>query len=270
MKRTKLILVCGLVLALTGLTTLLVAAGAQKDQKAIVRSVVGDVQYQVDGMGPFLALRVNMELNPKTVLKSGRGASAYLQVNGVTSVVKLTENTTVTLSTMTATGPGLDADKSTDLKLDGGTILGQVKKLSANSDYKVTVPNGVAGIRGTDFQVTVTVQNGTVTVTFTSQTGTIFCQVTPAAGQTQEQSSRTLTSGQSWTVTGTVPVAGGPVTTVSLGIVGTVSVADLATFRTVFNPPPVIVTTVTVTPTAPPPPPVHVPVNNNPSTVGGS
>jgi ferric-dicitrate binding protein FerR (iron transport regulator) len=270
MKRTKLILVCGLVLALTGLTTLLVAAGAQRDQKAIVRSVVGDVQYQVDGVGPFFALKVNMELNPKTVLKSARGASAYLQVNGLTSTVKLDENTTVTLATMTATGPGLDADKSTDLKLDGGTILGSVKKLSANSDYKVTVPNGVAGIRGTDFQVTVTVLNGTLTVTFTSHTGTIFCQVNPIAGQPPESSSKTLTSGQSWTVTGTVPVAGGPVTTVSLGTVTIVSAADLAIYNNGWRPPPPVVTTpVTAAPTAPPPPPVYVPPSTNPSTSGG-
>jgi hypothetical protein len=270
MKRTKLILVCGLVLALTGLTTLLVAAGAQKDKTANVRSVVGDVQYQVDGMGPFFALKVNMELNPKTVLKSGRGASAYLQVNGLTSVVKLTENTTVTLATMTATGPGRDADTSTDLKLDGGTILGSVKKLSANSDYKVTVPNGVAGIRGTDFQVTVTVLNGTATVTFTSVTGTIVCQVNPIAGQPPGTSSRTLTSDQSWTVTVNVPVTGGPVTTLSLGTVTILSPADIAMFISGFVPPPPVVTTGTVAPTtAPPPPPVYVPPSTNPSTSGG-
>ena len=58
---------------------------------------------------------------------------------------------------MTASGRAPDADTSTDLKLDGGEILGQVRKLSANSDYKVTVPNGVAGVRGTDFGVKVVV-----------------------------------------------------------------------------------------------------------------
>jgi hypothetical protein len=206
MKRIKLILVCGAVLAFTGLATLVVAAGAQIDARALVRSVVGSVTYQADGTGPFLPLKVNTELGPKTVLKSGPGANAYLQVNGRTSTVKLSESTTVTLTKMVTTGNGSDADTSTDLKLDGGTLLGSVKKISANSDYKITTPNGTAGIRGTDFQVTVTVQpNGMLSITFMSVTGTVVCQVnnvpagTPAGGNTQ-----TLTSGQSWTVTATV------------------------------------------------------------------
>ena len=186
MKRIKLILVCGLVLALTGLATLLVAAGAQRDGKATVRSVVGDVTYQMDGVGPFLPLRANMDLTPKTVLKSAPGGSAYLQVNGYISIIKMTESTTMTLAMMTASGPGLDADTSTDLKLDGGEILGQVRKLSANSDYKVTVPNGVAGVRGTDIGVKVVVgPNGAITVTFTSVTGLLFCQVNAPAGTPQ-------------------------------------------------------------------------------------
>ena len=202
MKRIKLILVCGLVLALTGLTTLVVAAGALRDTKAIVRAMHGDVKYQADGVGPFLPLKVNMELNAKTVLKSAAGADAWLQVNGLTSTVKLTENTTVTLAKMEAMGAASDADTSTDLKLDGGTVLGQVRKLSANSDYRVMVPNGVAGVRGTDFQVTVTYQgNGNFTVVFTSVTGTIVCQVSLPVGQVG-QSTQTLNSGESWTVTG--------------------------------------------------------------------
>jgi hypothetical protein len=259
MKRIKLILVCGLVLALTGLTTLLVAAGAQREGKALVRTVTGDVTYQADGVGPFLPLRVNMELTPKTVLKSAAGASAYLQVNGYLSTIKLTESTTLTLATMMATGPGLDADTSTDLKLDGGEILGQVKKLSANSDYKVTVPNGVAGVRGTDIGVKVVVgPNGTITVTFTSVTGLLFCQVNAPAGTPQDQASRMLTSGQSWTVTGNL--AG---VTLTLGTVRPLTPGEIAVFNNTFRPPPPN-PPFNVTPT-PPPPPTVVPPNTNPS-----
>lgn len=200
MKRIKSILICGLVLALTGLTTLLVAASGDRNAKAIVRSVIGDVTYQAVAGGPFLPLKVNMELAPHTVLKSGPGANAYLQVNGFTSTVKLEEKTTITLSKMENLGAG---DSSTDLKLDGGQVLGKVKKLSANSDYKVAVPNGVAGIRGTDFQVSVTydASGNNFTVVFTSVTGTIVCSVKLPVGQLG-QDTRTLIDGQSWTVTG--------------------------------------------------------------------
>lgn len=204
MKRIKLILACGLVLALTGLTTLLVAAGASGDRTAIVKDVKGNVTYKLPEGGDFKPLKVNQELAPGTVIKSGPGATAYLSVNGVTSAVKIQENTTVTLSKMTATGE----DSSTSLKLDGGTLLGSVKKVTATSDYNVVVPGGVAAIRGTDWEVTVTYQgSGNFTVTFTSGSGTVYCTVTLATG-VAGQNTQNLTTGQSWTVTGTTSTTG--------------------------------------------------------------
>jgi hypothetical protein len=202
MKRIKSILVCGLVLALTGVTSLVVAAGGEHNTKAIVRSIHGKASYKLAG-GDWVALRVNQELAPGTELKTEADSAVYLQVNGYTSTVKLTENTTLTLAKMLEMGSFLSPDTSTDLKLDGGTVLGSVKKISANSDYKITVPNGVAGIRGTDFEVTVTVTaGGGLTITFTSVSGNVFCQVNVPPG-TVGQSSQTLTTGQSWTVQGT-------------------------------------------------------------------
>jgi len=261
MKRIKLILVCGLVLALTGLTTLVVAAGAQRDTKATVRAVHGDVTYQMDGVGPFQALKVNMVLTARTVLKSGAGADAWLQVNGLTSTVKLTENTTVTLSKMEAMG----TDTSTDLKLDGGTVLGSVRKLSANSDYQVTVPKGTAGIRGTDFQVTVTFMgNGVYTIQFTSVTGTVVCQVTVPQGQVGTE---TLTAGQQWTVTVSTT---GPNVTITAPVTLPPGLID----KIIQNMPPPPPPPTGVTP--PPAPPVVVPPTTsgpdtgNPSPTGGT
>jgi len=202
MKRIKSILICGLVLALTGVTSLVVAAGGEHNTKAIVRSIHGKASYKLAG-GDWLTLRVNQELSPGTELKTDADSAAYLQVNGYTSTIKLTESTTLTLAKMQEMGSFLSPDTSTDLKLDGGKVLGSVRKISANSDYKVTVPNGVAGIRGTDFEVTVTVTaNGGLTLVFTSCSGDVFCQVNVAPG-TPGLSSQTLTTGQSWTVQGT-------------------------------------------------------------------
>jgi hypothetical protein len=61
----------------------------------------------------------------------------------------------------------------------------------------------VAGIRGTDFQVSVTydASGNNFTVVFTSVTGTIVCSVKLPVGQLG-QDTRTLIDGQSWTVTG--------------------------------------------------------------------
>lgn len=252
MKQIKTILVCGLVLALTGLTTMLVAAGGERHTKAIVRSVHGKVQYQTEG-GQWKPLRVNQELTEGTLMKSEAGADAYLQVNGLTSTVKLTESTTITLKKMLATGAGMSADTSTDLKLDDGTVLGSVRKLSANSDYQVTVPNGVAGIRGTDFEVKVVQTSpGNYVVTFTSVTGQIQCQATVTQGVlggpvTGSVVVKNLQTGQSWTP--------GPACTAE---VLQVTADVINAFNNAFQPPP-------VTPPAPPPPSQYIP----PSPTGG-
>ncbi|MGA2556915.1 MAG: FecR domain-containing protein [Verrucomicrobiota bacterium] len=266
MKRIKSILICGLVLALTGVASLVVAAGGDWNTKAIVRAIHGKVSYKAGG-GDWMPLKVNQELSPGTQLKTDPGSEAYLQVNGFASTVKLTENTTVTLSKMMQMGSFFSPDSSTDLKLDGGKVLGSVRKLSANSDYKVTVPNGVAGIRGTDFEVTVTVEsNGALSITFTSVTGTVFCQVTVAPG-TPGQSSQTLTTGQSWTVTGTV--ANG-ITTLNSPI--TMPAAALgAIVLSVEQMQGIVNTAITISTTTPTTViTTIVPPNNSASQVGGS
>ena len=151
-----------------------------------------------------MPLRVNQELSPGTDLKTGADSQIFLQVNGVTSTVEMTESTEMTLTKMLEMGSFFSPDTSTELKLDGGTVLGNVKKISANSDYKVTVPNGVAGIRGTSFEVTVTVDNnGGLTIRFTSAKGDVFCQVSVPPG-TLGQTSQTLHTGDTWVVTGTI------------------------------------------------------------------
>jgi hypothetical protein len=262
MKRIKTILACGLTLTLTGLTTLLVAAGAGNSAIALVRSMHGSVEYKF-GSEPFKPLRTNQELPPGTLLKSGPGAEAYLQVNGLTSTIKLTENTTVTLATMLSWPSG---DSSTNLKLDGGEILGSIKKLPANSDYKITVPNGVASIRGTDVDVKVVLgANGAITVTFTSVTGVLLCQVNAPLGQTADQATKTLNTGESWTVTGNVNG-----TTLTLGVLTPLTPLQRAAFNSAFGvfPTPVPPPTPGGGVSAPVVPPV-VPSSTNPSDTGG-
>ena len=198
MKRIKLILVCGLTLAMTGLTMLLVAAGAPGTGTANVKSVKGSVTYKVPG-GDFKPLSVNQDLAEGATVRTGPGGMAYLSVNGKTSAVRVEENTTMVLTKMFMAGE----DTTTTLQLDGGTLLGSVRKVSANSDYKVLVPGGVAAIRGTDWKVTVTYQgSGNFTVTFTSGAGTVYCSVTLAPG-VPGQNTQNLTTGQTWTVSGT-------------------------------------------------------------------
>jgi len=248
-----------MVLALTGLTTLVVAAGAERETKANVRSVHGKVSFKYAADEAFKPLKVNQDLKNGAILKSEAGAEAFLQVNGLTSTVKLTESTTITLEKMVALAAG---DSSTLLSLERGTVLGSVRKLPATSEYNVKVPNGVAGIRGTDFQVTVTYTGGgNFTVTFTSVTGTVVCQVTlPPGGIPNATQTQSLSTGQSWTFTGSINTTTGGVTTLTINAVGPTPPAVLAAANagiTIINnlpPPSVPPPPATPPPYVPPPP----------------
>ena len=112
--------------------------------------------------------------------------------NGVVSAVRITENTTMAIPEMTRIGSARNADTETMLDLSTGTVLGNVKKLTANSRYEIKTPHGVAGIRGTDFQVTVTLEGVT---TFTSVLG----EVIVSAVINNVPVVKVLRTGESWT-----------------------------------------------------------------------
>jgi hypothetical protein len=258
MKRITPILVCALTLALAGLTTVVMAAGAKRATKATVRAVHGDVQYSTDG-GQWKPLRPNMDLPEGTSVKTGADSGADMQVNGRTSTVRVTADTTMTLKQMEAIGAGMAADTETLLKLDGGTVMGSVKKISGDSHYQVSTPRGVAGVRGTDFQVVVTaLPSGLFTVTFTSVTGQVICVSNITINGTITPVTKILTSGMSWTP---------PENETSADAVNPVPMLPGILIEWQNNP----LTPITVTLPTPPPPPIqHQPPTTNPSETGGT
>jgi hypothetical protein len=161
--------------------------------KGIVRSVHGDATYATDGL--FKPLRVNMELLAGTTIKTGKGSDTYIQVNGLTSTIKVAEDSLVELTRMVAYGKEPSADTETVLTVKRGTVLYSVRKLSANSRYEVHSPNGVANVRGTDFSVSVTaLPSGKDQVTF-------FCvmgQIQVSANVDGQMVVKNLTTGQKW------------------------------------------------------------------------
>ena len=161
--------------------------------KAIVRSVHGEVAYATNGL--FRPLKINMALPPGTTIRSGQGSDSYLQVNGFTSTIKVTELSMLELTRMDVHGTGRDADTETLLTVKYGTILYSVRKLSANSRYEVHTPNGAASVRGTDFQVTVTaLATGKVHVSYTCVTG----QLLVSADVDGQNVTKVLATGQQW------------------------------------------------------------------------
>jgi FecR-like protein len=150
---------------------LLALAGCSTDSRtpvlkpgsAIVRSVIGDVQYGSGGV--WKRLRVNLELTNGTQIRTGHSSNVYLQVNGSTSTLKLEADTELDLEEMTGRNA---AATRTALELRKGTVLGKVKKLSSESSFQVRGGGVTLEVRGGDFQMSddgrVEAVNGEMTV----------------------------------------------------------------------------------------------------------
>jgi hypothetical protein len=88
---------------------------------------------------------------PQTVIKHftyGGGTTDSQQ-----NVVRLRENTVLAIDRLSFEQTGADTITDIGLDLRAGRVFGNVKKLSAASKYEVKLPNGVAGIRGTIFDL---------------------------------------------------------------------------------------------------------------------
>lgn len=96
-------------------------------------------------------MRVNAVLPVGTVIETGPESTVDLFINN--SVIRITPETTFGVTKATATDTGAEQVTDTELYLKSGRILGNVKKLSAASKYQVKTPNGVTGIRGTEFDI---------------------------------------------------------------------------------------------------------------------
>ena len=84
-----------------------------------------------------------MQLSVGTTIMIGKGNSeAYMQVNGLTSTIKVAEDSLVELTRVDTYGKGIFADTETVLTVRRGLLLGSVRKLSANSRYEVRTPMG--------------------------------------------------------------------------------------------------------------------------------
>lgn len=160
---------CGLALfVLTGY-----ANAENRQGKATVRAVRGHAQFSVGG-GAWEPLKVGVTLKPGASIQTGPESTVDLFLGQNGPVIRVTPDTTVGLDKLAFTDTGADTVIDTQLNLKSGRILGNVKKLAAASKYEIKTPNGVAGIRGTDFDVTVTpIGGGKYDIVVTSITGTI-------------------------------------------------------------------------------------------------
>ena len=183
---------------ITTFALLSLTAGVQaqnmKQGSAKVRQIKGSAKYSETGV--WIPLKVGTTLKSGATIQTAPESIVDLDLGENGPVVRITPNTTVSLDKLVYSGTGMDSVIETRLNVQNGTIIGNVKKLARASKYEIKTPNGVAGIRGTDYVVSVKkLPDGTYEVTFTDITGTLVV-VALVDGKPQTV---VLNSGESWT-----------------------------------------------------------------------
>jgi hypothetical protein len=162
--------------------TMTTSAFAQdvKEGLATIVRVKGQVSYTLGGNDSWHPLVAGKILRPGSAIKTGADSmvdvvlgkqiefpqarptpervtlAADSPVRGMVSfkpsaeqnIVRLSSDTTLKIDTLTVSDTGVDTISDTELDLQKGRIFYSVKKLSSESKYLVKIPNGIAGVRG--------------------------------------------------------------------------------------------------------------------------
>lgn len=185
---------------------------AQSTTDGIVKVVGkgGAAQYFLPGDSKPHPLKVGMIIKPGTTIQTATGMGNYVDLvlnnshateapeaspseiahytpKAEQDGIRIKENSVLVIDKLTITQTGADTVTDTELDLKAGTILGTVKKLSPTSKYEVKIPNGVAGIRGTIYELSASgilrVLSGSVVVAYVGPDGNVVTQVVSAGQQ---------------------------------------------------------------------------------------
>src|SRR6266496_3361682 len=180
-QRGSFSMVVACVVALVG-ATVVSSVQAAEAGKAVVRSIRGSAQYAEGGQ--WLPLKVGQLLKPGSSIRTANESQVDLFMDQNGPVVRLVENTQLGIDKLNFDTTGIDTVIETQLDLKSGRIVGIVKKMSHDSKYEIKTPNGVAGIRGTEYDVWATsvvrVISGSLVVVYVKSDGTVLTQVVNA------------------------------------------------------------------------------------------
>lgn len=191
--------------------------------KAVVRAVRGSADYS-DGSGSWLPLKTGRVLKPGAVIRTSADSQVDLFLDQNGPVVRVTESSQLAIERLSFESTGADTVIDTGLDLRSGRVLGNVKKMAEASKYEVKTPNGVAGIRGTEYDISadgkVVVLDGSVVVVFVKADGTVITQVVnagqtfdPATGIVRDSTPQEIQNARNDMITDTGDGEGTPVIT---------------------------------------------------------
>lgn len=194
--------VCGLIAG--GLALGMVSAlAAQPDNQTVAKVIrlKGSAQFSMDNGTTWQTLNRGALLRPGTVVRTAAdsrvdlilgepdaplsrpvsGEMASYQPTVTQNIVRIWENSILGIDKLNVSQTGAEEVSDTELDLRAGHIFGKVKRMSAASSYRVKIPNGVAGIRGTIYDLTVEgllkVLTGAVELNYTAADGTPKTQI---------------------------------------------------------------------------------------------
>jgi len=175
------------VVRLTGGARYKVGAGEWQPLK------LGDVVHSGTVIQTAAKSRVDLSLGAEAPVQEGpplasQAAAAAASSNPLSyqpstqqNIVRMWENTLMSVDKLAVMHTGADVVTETQLDLKAGHITGSVKKMSAASKFEVKIPNGVAGIRGTVFDIRaeglVKVLSGSVVLAYVGPNGSVVTQV---------------------------------------------------------------------------------------------
>ncbi|MBN2626860.1 MAG: FecR domain-containing protein [Spirochaetales bacterium] len=104
-----------------------------------------------DAAGAPLTVSLGMDIPAGSVITTG-ATSAELQLNPNSSIIKLTDNTTLSVDSLQSNATGTAAAGSNDFSVKKGKIRAIIARIAGRSDsYTFYSRDTVCGIRGTDF-----------------------------------------------------------------------------------------------------------------------
>jgi hypothetical protein len=174
MKRMQNLLKSLVVLGVAAAMVSSLAAETVTEVTAKVVRIKNSARYKT-GNGAWQTLKRGDVLHAGTIIETGVDSRVDLVLGEATApsarpvvgemltyqptaeqnMVRIWDNSRLALDKLTQTETGADVVTDTKLDLQAGHIFGSVKKMSAASTYEVKIPNGVAGIRGTVYDISV-------------------------------------------------------------------------------------------------------------------
>jgi hypothetical protein len=158
-----------------------------KHNRAVIRAVHGSAQVSNNKGQSWSPARVGTFLGANSVVRTATDGTVDLFLGDNGPVVRVTPDTSLGIDRLDLDNTGVEKVIETQLDLKNGRILGSVKKMAAASKYEVKTPVGVAGIRGTEYDIDsrgkVTIVTGAAVVVYVIN-GTILPPVNVGTGQT--------------------------------------------------------------------------------------